>query len=153
MSKKTGLDMKSYYSDTLLDGATNTPDTVTWTELPRITDGTLNDEMQDTEASDRGSTIEEFLMTLRTVGFEFTMNFDADDATYIALRDAYTSRTALAFAFMNGAIATEGNKGSVFNAFVSRFNRSEPLKGTVTVDIAIKPAAPAHAEDYTVPAV
>jgi len=150
MAKKTGLDMKAYLSSTALDGSSNTPGTVTWTEVPEIRDATPSIEVGEADVSSRASVFRERLTTLLDLGVDFSIVWDSGNANMQALRDACLNRTTLAMAFMDGPIATEGSEGPVANMHVFGFSRAEQLEDGVTVDLSVKPAS--HTEWYEVPA-
>lgn len=148
--KKVGLDAKLYISDTLLDGDTNTPDTLTWDEVKPVKDVTLNLETEEADTTTRATNgWQTGQATLKNGSIEFEMRVDHDDDGYKAIRDAWKNRGFVAAAAMSGEIDEEGEEGLVANMSVTNFTRNEPLNGDMTVNITLRPAE--HVDWYEVP--
>jgi hypothetical protein len=136
---QTGLQVKSYFSTTALDGSTNTPDTLSWTEATNIRDETVSNSRGEADASTRGNNgFEQTLTTLRTFEISFDINYDTADSFFQALADNYYNDADLAYAAMDGDINTSGNKGVVSNVNVTQFEENRPLQDTHTVSVTIK---------------
>jgi len=139
---KLGMNGKLYYSDTLLDGSTNTPDTVSWNEISNVTDVTVNLETGEADATTRGNNgWRQTLATLKDGSIEFEMNWEPTDAAFAALKDAWLNGNNIALAAMDGAIATADNEGLVGNFSVTNFSRAEPLEEVMRVSVTVKPAS------------
>ena len=148
MGEKVGLEAKFYYNgSTLLDGGSNTPGSLSWTEDQNVKEVNLNTEAGTADMTTRGSNgWRNVLVALKEGSIELTKNFDSADAAYQALRDAYNNRTEIAGAVMSGDINTSGEEGLASNYVVTNFSRSEPLEDGMTVSITLSPSS--HTEWY-----
>jgi hypothetical protein len=139
-----GKDSKAYYSTTAIGvtPATDTPADLTWVEVDIIRDATTNQEVGEADSSTRGTGgYKATESTLKDASIDLEIKWVSANAGMEALRDAYNNTTAIAMAFMDGAIATSGNQGLTANFAVTSFSRSEPLEGIVTVAITLKPSS------------
>ena len=135
-----GRECKAYYSDTLLDGA-NTG-SVSWNEVDNIKDLTLNLDKDTADMKTRGSGgWGQERTTFKNATVEFQMLWKSSDPAFTAIRDAYLNDTEVAFAAMDGDIATSGKQGLASNFEVSNFTRNEPLEEGVTVDVTLTPSS------------
>lgn len=139
---KLGMNGKLYYSDTLLDGSSNTPDSVSWNEITNVTDVNVNLETGEADATTRANNgWRQTLATLKDGSIEFEMNWEPSDAAFAALKDAWLNNNNIALAAMDGAIATAANEGLVGNFSVTNFSRAEPLEEVMRVSVTVKPAS------------
>ena len=144
-----GKDCKLYYSSTLLDGTTNTPATVSWSEIDVVRDVTLGLESGEADVTSRKSGgWRNVLQTLREGTIEFEMLWETGDAAFSAIQNAYMNGTEIAVAVMDGNVATSGQEGLASNMIVSGFSRNEPLEEGVTVSVSLRPSS--QTEWYTV---
>ncbi|MFO7958997.1 MAG: phage tail tube protein [Candidatus Brocadiia bacterium] len=142
MGHKLGKDCKFYYSSTLLDGATNTPATVSWNEVGNVRDLTLNLETGEADVTTRANNgWRATAATLKDGSLEFEMLWDTGDAAFAALKDAWAGGGEIALAAMDGDIQTSGNEGLAGNFSVTNFSRNEPLEEGVTVSVTVKPSS------------
>jgi len=141
-SYKLGLECKFYYSDTLLDGDTNTPATVSWNEIDNVRDLTLNLETGEADITTRANDgWRATAATLKDGSIELEMLWKPGDAAFDALKDAWVSSEEIALAAMDGEVATSGSEGLAGNFTVTNFSRSEPLEEGVTVSVTVKPSS------------
>lgn len=145
MAKKVGLSCKLYEN-------TATYASPVWVEITIARDVTLNMEAGEAEASSRSNTFREYLQALKDASIEFDALYDAEDARFQSIKDAFFDDTTLEILALDGSSATSGNEGLRMTCIVSAFTRNEPLEDTVTMSVTLKPtpnddAAPAW---YTV---
>jgi len=141
-SYRLGLECKFYYSDTLLDGGTNTPATVSWNEIDNVRDLTLNLETGEADITTRANDgWRATAATLKDGSIEFEMLWKPGDAAFDALKDAWVNSEEIALAAMDDEIATSGSEGLAGNFTVTNFSRSEPLEEGVTVSVTVKPSS------------
>ncbi|MEX0655882.1 MAG: phage tail tube protein [Phycisphaeraceae bacterium] len=142
MSFKLGMDAILYYSDTLLDGSTNTPDSLAWNEQSNVKDLTLNLETGEADATTRGNNgWRATLATLKEGSIEFEMVWDTQDSGFTAIKDAWLNSSEIALAAMDGDISASGNQGLASNFTVTNFSRNEPLEEAITVNVTVKPSS------------
>ena len=142
MAKKLGQECKFYHSDTLLDGTTNVPGTVAWSEITNIRDLTLNLETGEADVTTRANNgWRATKATLKDGSIEFEMLWETGDAGFTALKTAWANGDEIALAAMDGDIELSGSEGLVGNFAVTNFSRSEPLEEGVTVSVTVKPAS------------
>jgi len=142
MGFKLGMEAKLYFSATLLDGETNTPDALSWTEQTNVKDLTLNLETGEADVTTRANSgWRATAATLKEGSIEFEMVWDTGDGGFTAIKNAWLNSTELALAAMDGDIDTAGNQGLASNFTVTNFSRSEPLEEAMTVSVTIKPSS------------
>jgi len=143
---QAGTDCLGYYNSA-------TYITPTWVEIGDLGDLSLPAEWGEAEVKRRGVADVEVLPTKVTRSADFTLVRKKGDAVLVALRAAFTGKTATEFAFMDGAIATSGNKGLRMTCIIVKFSEGEGLEDTVTIDVTVKPTPNADAQpaEYTVP--
>ena len=140
MSKKTGLDMFSYYGDALLaSGDIAGFDLVTWNQIANTRDETINNETGQAEINRRGLDYEAALPTLKNGEITMQILYDTTDATYQAFKAAWSARTPIAAAFLDGNESASGTQGTAGNYSVTNFTENRPLTEAVTIDITLKP--------------
>ena len=137
-----GLECKLYFSATLVDDGSNTPDQISWTEIGNAKDVTLNLEAGEADITTRGNSgWRATAPTLRECTVEFQMVWKPGDAVFEAIQTAWSSSSEIAIAAMDGAIATVGKQGLAGNFTVTNFSRSEPLEEAATVSVTLKPSS------------
>lgn len=129
-----GLSAKSYRN-------TGTFGTPVWVAVDNVQDLTLGDNMEDADTSVRGgggfATSEP---TLRNLDLTFTMiNKPGTNAEFEAVLDAYTARTPLDLAVMDGVITTPGQRGVRARWKVHQFPREQAIRGAQTIEVMLKP--------------
>lgn len=143
-----GKDCKLYRSTTLLDGSSNTPATVSWTEITNVRDLTLTQTKGEADVTTRASSgFRQTLGTLIEGSVEFDMMWETADAGFTALQDAFYNGTEISMAVMDGDIAVTGAEGLASNMNVTGFTRNEPLEEGATVSVTVKPSS--YTEWYT----
>jgi hypothetical protein len=146
---KLGMNAKAYFDTNLLDGATNTPDTLTWTEMDNVQDLTINLETGEANITTRANNgWRATAATLKDGSIEFTMQWKDSDAGFTAIKDAWLNSTEIAFMALSGDEATSGEQGLATNMTVTNFTRNEPLEEAITVNVTLKPSS--HSQWYTV---
>ena len=133
MSVRLGLDAKLYR---------NTADyvTPTWVEMGNTKDVTLNLEKGEADVTTRANQgWRATVGTLKDGSIEFEMVWDTEDAGFTAIKDAYFNNAAIAFAVMDGDIATAGSQGLQADFTITNFSRNEPLEEALTVSVTAKP--------------
>ncbi len=148
MGVKLGMDAKLYFC---ADGMSGTP---TWTEIKNVKDVTLNLETGEAEVTTRGNgNWRATVATLKEGTVEFEMVWDTDDAGFTAIKDAYFNNTPIAFAVMDGDVATAGSQGLQADFTITNFSRNEPLEEALRVSVTAKPTYSTVAPAWvTVPA-
>ena len=136
-----GIDCKLYYSDTLLDGQTNKPDTVTWNEIAIARDTNVNMEKAEADATTRGSKWQQTGGKVINGTIETELLYKPGETAYTKLRDAFLNGTEIAILAIDGDKATVGNQGLASNCHVLGFSRGEPMTDTVKVNVTIKPSS------------
>src|SRR6185295_5702248 len=100
------------------------------------------------DVSNRGSKLALKEPTLQVRELVFDMVADETDTTFVAIRAAGLARTPIELAMANGPIGTLGTvaSGGTVNVVMSRcsykvfgIERGEPLEGSPTVSITLKP--------------
>jgi hypothetical protein len=132
MGAKTGLDCKLFRN-------TGTSGTPVWNEITDARDVTLNLTAGDADASSRGVTFKQYLMTLLDASIDFELVYNTATDDFAALQAAFFNRTTIPFAIMDGPVSA-GSEGLLVTCYVSKFTRNEPLENTVTVSVSLKPA-------------
>lgn len=129
-----GLNAKTYRN-------TGTFGTPTWTLMTNITDMTLDDSMDEADTSTRGGGgFSASEPTLRNLELTFGMiNKPGTNAEFEAVLDAYTGRTSLDLAVMDGVITTIGQRGVRARWKVHQFPRAQELRGAQTIEVVMKP--------------
>ncbi|MEO0966549.1 MAG: phage tail tube protein [Planctomycetota bacterium] len=144
-----GDDFKAYIGDAVLTAADNAAVSArTWTEVPEVNRLTRNGNRNTTDFQTREG-------TFTTVGpakrsFTLSVGYKPNNAFITSLEDAFDNKTAVAFAVMDGDIATQNNKGTVGNFFVTSINNPQDPGATATYEVTVEPASFVHT--YTVPA-
>lgn len=129
-----GLDAKFYTDD---QGA----GVGTWALIDFVGDVTVNQTRNTVARKDRMSDFELMHVGQRVVSIDVTLTFEAADANYEEVRDAYTGGTDIGVAAMHTLIATSGSEGLQFDAKVSNFTRNEALEGVIAFDVTFVPSA------------
>jgi len=137
MANKIGADCKAYYGTVALAG---TPDTGAWNLINNMRDLRLPVSVGEAEMNTRGgnSGWEAIVPTLLKGEITFEMLWDTADAAFTKLQTAFLAKAELAFAAMDGPIATKGSQGLAGNFYVTNFERNEPLQEGVKVSVTLK---------------
>jgi len=133
-----GMDCRLYYNTNgLADEGGGT-----WIELTNVQDVTVNEELNETDASTRLSARAGFdtvVTTTAKVSVDFKMMRVPTDTGFQAIETAYENRDFIAIRVTDGDFATSGTKWVKFDAQVVKFAKNEPLKEASTVDVSLKP--------------
>ena len=111
------------------------PGSVATTLVNNVKDLTTNGDRTEGDISNRGSQMELVLGTMIKHDLGFKMNLNEADVDYQAFRDAWLNNTPIA------AMALSNSAGEGWDAdyVVTKFVRTEPLKGIMEVDVMLKP--------------
>lgn len=146
MGTKMGFEGHVYYNTTLITGSVPSS---TWVAIDQAQDVTLIDAMREVDVETKAAAgVEETEPGSRMGGIEFRAVYDPSDSALTALRTAYVAKTKMSFALMDDAMGT-GIKGTVFNGKITKFEKSQPIKGEQAVSITIKPCFGSKLQDYT----
>ena len=138
MGAKHGFEAKLYYKVGGYEAAGD------FTELTNARDVTLTMDKSKADATTRGNNgFKANKSGLKDASVEFQMVWDADDAGFGVIHDAYFNGDVIGIAVMDGAIAT-GN-GLLADMEIFKFTRNEPLDDVITVDIEMAPSYSANA--------
>jgi len=133
MSVRLGLDAKLFRNG----GSFGTPG---WVEVKNVRDVTLNLEAGEADVTTRGNNgWRATVATLKDGSIEFEMVWDAADANFAAIRDAFLTNGAVELAVMDGDIETTGSQGLRASFMITNFSRNEPLEEAITVSVTAKP--------------
>lgn len=137
-----GINAKAYHN-------TGTYGTPVWDEMPNVKDVTISGDTSEADLTTRGGGGWAQVAGVITSGqVEFTSIWDPADTDLDAILTAWTGKTLIDMAFMDGAIATAGNQGLRAEMAVLNFTRNEPLEGALTVDITVKPGYSSNAPTW-----
>lgn len=126
-------DAKLYYNT----GSYASP---TWSEIDNVKDLTLSQDKGEVDLTTRASGgYEETGDGLISISVEFSMLYDTAEAYFGALEQAFTNKTAVEFAVMDGPIATTGSEGLRATCMVKTFSRNESLGDALMMDIVLRP--------------
>jgi hypothetical protein len=106
------------------------------TEIGNVRDVTLNLEVAEEDATTReaqGWEVTELI--LFSASLEFQILWKTTDANFTTLRTAFFAKSAVALAALDGA----AGQGLDADFKISKFTRTEPIKGIVVADITAKP--------------
>lgn len=152
-ASKTGLGLKTYEN-----GATAA--SPSWTEVTAIVNESLDFDKTITKNKNRSSEWERAIASHKMLSGSFTYqeNLNDTDATFDNLWDSYLNDTIFEWAFMDGDIATTGNKGFRAGILVTKLTMKRELEGVrewdVTFELAefIESGALVEPSRYEVPA-
>src|SRR5690606_30910895 len=133
MSIRLGMDAKLYRNA----GSGGSPN---WIEVTNVKDLTLNLEKGEADVTTRGNGgWRATVGTLKDASIEFQMVWDANDAGFAAIQQAFFSNTPIEFAVMDGDINDPSSEGLVATFDIFSFTRNEALEEAIMVDVTIKP--------------
>lgn len=131
---RIGLDCKAYLN-------TGTFGSPTWVEITVAKDVGFKLGLGEAEAKTRASSLSVILPGFVEHEFDFEMLYDTVGSTiYGLLQAAVLARAAVELAFMDGAIATSGNRGVRCSYYITQCDPDQPLEEGVSVSVAGKPA-------------
>lgn len=128
----TGHRMKAYIN-------TGTRGTPTYVEVSEIADLSISDFSRGmAELKRRANDFTKNLPTLmNSIAVEFRLHFGLGRTVYDLIRAAHLAGTPLAWAFMNGAIATSGHQGLTMPALVEQFPWDQALENVSGHDVRV----------------
>jgi hypothetical protein len=86
------------------------------------------------------------------MGVDFEMIWDTASAVFLALKAAFFAASAVEFLILDGSVSTTGSTGVRASCNITKFTRTENLKGVVIAQASIKPTYSSNpAAAYTVP--
>ena len=104
-------------------------------EMKNVKDLTLNIESGEADVTTRKAQgWRQSIATLKSATVEFEMNYDTEDADFIALQAAFFGGTALSFFITDGS-----GTGLDADFTILNFNIGQPLEEAMTVSVTIKP--------------
>lgn len=126
----TGRELKTYYN-------TATPTTPTWVEVVRIADESVDFDKDAAEIKNRESQWKRDRGNFNALTGSFTYHEtkNAADTVFDALWDSYLNGTISEWAFMDGAIATSGNKGFRAGIEIMKMNKKRELDNISEWDV------------------
>ncbi len=136
MGQKIGVDCKLY----LMTGGTD--ESPTFTLVPKIGDLKNSNAATAVDSSTRESAYKLYEKGMLDIGAEFDMKSDYNDATFVAIRDAYYTRGEdgkLRFRILDDTNDTAPAEGIDSYFIVTKFERNEPLDDRVTHAVELKP--------------
>jgi hypothetical protein len=110
------------------------------TEATNVRDLTLNIEVSTAEASRRGSTVRQFVGTLKGYSIEFDYLAIAGDTMLTTLTNAFNNGTSLSVAAEDSGASYGSGIGLRGLFIVTGFNRNEPLEEGITYSVVMVPA-------------
>ncbi|MDW8244903.1 MAG: phage tail tube protein [Thermogemmata sp.] len=133
MSVRLGLDAKLYRN-------TGTFASPVWNEIANVKDVTLNLEAGEADVTTRGNNgWRATVATLKDASIEFEMVWNAGDADFVAIRDAFLNRTAIELAVLDGPTTSPGSQGLQATCMVINFSRNESLEEAIIVSVTVEP--------------
>lgn len=133
MSIRLGMDAKLYRNA----GSGGSPN---WIEVTNVKDLTLNLEKGEADVTTRANGgWRATVGTLKDASIEFQMVWDANDAGFAAIQQAFFSNTPIEFAVMDGDISDPSSEGLVATCDIFNFTRNETLEEAIMVDVTLKP--------------
>lgn len=135
-----GKDATTYLSDTLLDGASNTADSVTWDLVANIQDESDNFSAEEVDITTRATAAlgwSAVATTIKNGEVTFTVLMEAADTLVTALMEAFLASTPVPMMFLTGDKDAAGNFGLAANWSVS-MTFPKPVKGVQTADVTLK---------------
>lgn len=113
--------------------------TPTWVEIDIARDVNISLGKGENEANARDVDWEQFLPGLKTMEVTFDVRSEPTHTAWTTLRDAFIDDTELDIAVMDGDIATSGSKGYRAPMQCFGFQEAQPLEGTQTNSVTLKP--------------
>jgi len=135
MAYEMGIDGKLYYE------AGGIPAVPSWTEYDDVQEVTLSMEHDVGDVNNRASAWKKTLLGNTDVTIDVTATYDNADTNYDAFVTAFTGKSLIAIAVMDGDITTSGNEGLQLDCYVTQMSRNEGADGTMTVTFQLKPSA------------
>ena len=135
MGVKLGMDAKLYRNT----GSYGSP---VWNEVKNVKDVTLNLEAGEADVTTRGNAgWRANIATLKDASLEFEMVWDTADDDFTASRTVFLTNAAIAFAVLDGPVATSGSQGLRASMAITNFSRAEPLEEAIKVSVTAKPTS------------
>lgn len=142
MGIKLGMEARLYRN-------TGTYAAPTWVEVANVKDLTLNLEKGEADVTTRANLgWRATVGTLKDGSIEFEMIWDASDAGFTAIQQAFFTNTPIEFAVMDAPIAQTGAQGLRASFSITKFSRSEPLEEAISVSVTAKPTYADHAPEW-----
>ena len=142
MGIKLGMEARLYRN-------TGTYAAPTWVEVANVKDLTLNLEKGEADVTTRANLgWRATVGTLKDGSIEFEMLWDAADAGFTAIQQAFFANTPIEFAVMDAPITQTGAQGLRASFSITKFSRSEPLEEAISVSVTAKPTYADHAPEW-----
>lgn len=117
-----------------------------WVLMNNVGDLTLSDSYDEANVTRRASGgFSETEPTLRNVELSFSTFNIASDDDFTALLAAFTGRSSIDIAVLDGLVATSGTRGVRAHFKVTSFNRNQNLADVQGFDVTMKPCHAANA--------
>jgi hypothetical protein len=133
MGARVGLEAKAYRN-------TGTYAAPAWDELRFVRDVNIPLKKGQADLSARGVKWRLKKGTMIDLDLTFDAVYDASDADFTALRDAFLEGTDIDLAFFEADIATNGNQGLRGMFQVTQFGKTEKLEEGQHIEIVVSPA-------------
>jgi hypothetical protein len=133
MATLLGLGAKAFIND----GSYGTP---AWEEIDSIVNLSLEIEVNEVDASRRGSGgWRQNETTLRDATLNLTMIKDKEDTGFTDLEDEFHANTAFELAVLDGANAS-GTDWLTARWKIQQWNETQDLEGVITIEAVLRPA-------------
>lgn len=109
------------------------------TEVPLVSDGTLNIAWDEGQADARESRVHQVLPTMLALDFTFRLKKKPLDTNYEAIMDLFVSGAAEDWFMLDGPKDAEGTRGVRFDACVFSANEDQSLPNVLYEDMVAKP--------------
>lgn len=142
MAQQLGQTNKLYYDSGTLGGGAEA-----WTEVPCVTELTVNDTKETGTIRCRDTKFEKSLPSIRLTDFNFTMARDIEDVDYQALRGAYDDDSQVIFKIASGEDPPATGvtiSRYILNTYLTGWERAEAFGefDTVTITASLAANAP-----------
>lgn len=133
MALKLGRNAKIYYNA----GSYASP---SWTEITLARDVTTNLDSETADADHRGAgNFGADVVVRLKAGVDFELIWDTANAVFLVLLNAFTNMSGVEFLVLDGPVGTVGSRGVRATCSVSKFTRTEPLRGVQLAQVSIMP--------------
>ena len=144
-----GFECKMYYLTTGTRAAWSDP-MENLGEIDEVRDAKLNMSVIEGDDTDRSTG---YVLTdagLFEASVDFQLRNDTSQTTYQAIRAAFTGRTTIAIAVLDGTYLEAASEGVWADWIVTKFERPEGLREKTHIDVTIKPARTSVAPEWVV---
>ena len=123
----------------LYQGAAETTDPASMTEVDNVRDVTLNMEAGEADITTRGNSgWRATAPTLRECTVEFQMVWRPGDTVFDAIKTAFLTAATVALAVLDQKVAVSGAQGPLGDFAITNFSRNESLEEAIVADVTAK---------------